>query len=87
MATCELVLQFRGPRVETEDEVAEIEDVLIEILGDGETWQGHEISADSRNILIATDDAQATLARLRPFLERAGLFEHMVATTRPASGT
>ena len=40
MAAFELVLQFRGPRVETEDEVVEIEDALFELLGDGETLAG-----------------------------------------------
>ena len=41
----ELVLQFRGRRVETEDEVGEIEDALFELLEDGERWDGHEVLA------------------------------------------
>jgi hypothetical protein len=82
----ELILSFRGPRVETEDEVVEIEDALFELLGEGERWEGHEIDAAARTIHIATDDAQATFARLSPFLERAGLIEHVIAVARTAAG-
>jgi len=79
----ELVLQFRGAQVETEDEIAEIEDALFELLADGDTWEGHEIGPRARNILIATHDAAATLARVLPFLEEAGLIAAFHAGVRP----
>ena len=69
----ELVLQFRGRQVETEDEIAEIEAALFELLPDGDTVEGHEISPQARNILIDTRDAASALARVLPFLEQAGL--------------
>lgn len=86
-AAGELVLQFRGSRVETEDEIAEIEDALFELLGDGDTWTGHEITREVRNILIDTRDAAATFARVLPFLERAGLVDAMAAGVRPEDAT
>ena len=43
MPAYELVLQFRGRRVETEDEVVEIEDVLDELLREAETVDDHEV--------------------------------------------
>ena len=82
----ELVLQFRGRRVETEEEIVEIEDAVVELLSDGESWEGHEVGRDARNICLLTGDANATLARLIPFLERASLLEHVVAAARPLAG-
>jgi hypothetical protein len=78
----ELVLQFRGAQVETEDEIAEIEDALVEILADGDTLEDHEIGPRARNIVIATRDAAATLARVLPFLEHAGLAAALHAGAR-----
>jgi hypothetical protein len=82
----ELVLQFRGPRVETEDEVVEIEDALFELLADGESWDGHEVGVHARNILILTPDAPATFERIKPFLVRAGLIGDVAAAARPLAG-
>lgn len=82
----ELVLQFRGRKVETEDEVVEIEDALFEILEDHERWDGHEVLASARNISVTTRDAQATFARIAPFLASAGLIDHVVAAARPLAG-
>jgi hypothetical protein len=83
MPAFELILQFRGRRVETEEEVAEIEDVLVELLADGEALHGHEIGAAARNISIVTDDAHATFRRLEPFLARAQLTGELTAATAP----
>ncbi|HTQ00517.1 MAG TPA: hypothetical protein VMN56_14420 [Casimicrobiaceae bacterium] len=82
----ELVLRFRGPRVETEEELVEIEDALFELLADGETWDGHEVGAQTRTISILTPDAPATLERIKPFLARAGLIGHVAAAARPLAG-
>ena len=78
----ELVLSFRGPRVETEDEVVEIEDALVELLDRGEAWNGHEMRA-TRDVSILTPDARVTFARVEPFLVRAGLIDHVTASARP----
>ena len=86
MASYELVLRFRGRRVETEDELIEIEDALVELLVDGEALEGHEVGMDSRDICLGTDDAGATFARLAPFLARAALIDHVVAAARPLRG-
>jgi len=86
MASCELVLRFRGRRVETEDELIEIEDALVELLVDGEAFEGHEVGEESRDICLATDDAEATFARIAPFLARAALLDHVVAAARPLRG-
>jgi hypothetical protein len=82
----ELVLQFRGRRVETEDEIVEIEDALLEILEDDELWDGHEVLASARNISVTTRDPKATFARIAPFLASAGLIGHVVAAARPLAG-
>ena len=79
----ELVLSFRGPRVETEDEIAEIEDALFELLEQDETWDGHEMRATAGEVCVRTPDAQATFARLAPFLARAGLIDHVTVAARP----
>lgn len=78
----ELVLQFRGTRVETEDELVEIEDALVEMLCNGDAWAGREVTPSARSIVIDTRDATATFARLLPFLERAGLTASLTAGGR-----
>ena len=79
----ELVLSFRGRKVETEDEVVEIEDALFELLEAGETWDGHEMRAAARNVSVLTPDAHATFARFLPFLSEAGLIDHVMVGARP----
>ena len=79
----ELVLSFRGRQVETEDEILEIEDALFELLESGETWDGHELRASARNVSVVTPDAQATFARIAPFLSSAGLIDHVTVAARP----
>lgn len=85
-AAYELVLQFRGRAVETEDEVVAIEDVLIELLADDETLDGHEVGAHARNISLATSEPRATFARIVPFLAKAALIEHTIAAFRSLPG-
>jgi hypothetical protein len=82
----ELVLSFRGPRVETEDEVVEIEDALVELLERGEMWDGHAMRAATRDVSIVTPDARVTFARVEPFLVSAGLIDHVTVEARPLAG-
>jgi hypothetical protein len=82
----ELVLSFRGRKVETEDEIVEIEDALFELLENGETWDGHDMRAAARNVSVVTPDAQATFARIAPFLAAAGLIDHVTVAARPLAG-
>jgi hypothetical protein len=78
----QLVLQFRGTAIEDLDELLEVEDALFEMLGDREELAGHDIGDGVRNILIATDDPDATFRGLMPFLERAHLLADLVAAAR-----
>lgn len=82
----ELVLAFRGRRVETEDELTEIEDALFELVPDGDAWDRHEVGADARRIVFDAADPALAFARFAPFLASAGLIDHVVATSRPAVG-
>jgi hypothetical protein len=86
MIAFELVLQFRGRQVETEDEVVEIEDVLVELLDHGEALEGHEVGTHARNICVLTSDPRATFERIAPFLARASLIAESVAAFRPLAG-
>ena len=87
MGGYELVLQFRGRQVETEDEIVEIEDALSEVLVTGEACAGHDVASSARTILVETPDAQATFARIAPFLMRAGLIDDVVVAARALAGT
>ena len=82
----ELVLSFQGRKVETEDEVVEIEDAIAEILELGERLDDHDVHASPRNVCVVTPDAQATFARVAPFLSSAGLIEHVTVAARPLGG-
>ena len=79
----ELVLSFRGRKVETEDEVVEIEDALFELLEGDEAWDGHDLRAAARNVSLVTPDARATFERIVPFLSRAGLIDYVIVAARP----
>ena len=81
----QLVLQFRGTSIEDLDEVLEVEDALFEMLSEHEELSGHDIGSSARNILIATDDPDATFRRLTPFLERLRLLPQLIAAARPAN--
>ena len=83
MDSFELVLSFRGRKVETEDEIVEIEDALFELLESGETWDGHDVRATARNVSVLTPDAHATFARIAPFLASAGLIDDVTVAARP----
>jgi hypothetical protein len=85
MSPSELVLEFAAPRVETGDELAEIEDALAEMLGDGEGPASREPGAGEREIRILTRDPAATFARVAPFLVRAELIDHVVARSHSPS--
>lgn len=78
----DLVLRFHGTRVETADEVAEIEDALVEILAPGDTLADPEIASTARSIVIVTRNVQDTWHRVLPFLERAGLAAELDAGAR-----
>jgi hypothetical protein len=82
MTMYELVVQFRGREVETEEEIVEIEDVMFELLADGETIDGHEVGAQARNISLMTGRPRDTFARLQPFLAQAALIDHVIAAFR-----
>lgn len=86
MPSYELVLQFRGRAVEDTHEVMEVEEALAEMLTEGEDLDGHDIAPSAREIRIATDDAEATFARIRPFLARAQLLDDTIAAARALPG-
>jgi hypothetical protein len=79
----QLVLQFRGASIEDLDELLEVEDALLTILEGREELAGHEIGGSARNIFIATDDADTTFGRLKPFLAHAHLLVSVIAAARP----
>ena len=86
MPSYELVLQFRGRQVETEDEVVAIEDVLVELLPATDTLDDHEVGTGARNIFVTTSDPQATFTHIAPFLARAALLDHVTAAFRVPTG-
>ncbi len=86
MPPSRLVLQFRGRAVEDADEVAEVEDALVEMLVDGEALDGHDVAASARNVYVLTDDPAATFRRFEPFLARSGLADGLVAAFRASAG-
>ena len=83
----ELVLQFRGPKVETEDEIVEIEDALFEVLELGESWTDMT-SAPPRATSSSRHPTRKRRSRAsRAFLARAGLIDDVVVGARPLAGT
>ena len=85
MPAFQLVLQFRGTSIEDLDELLEIEAALFEILEHPEEVAGHDIGDGARNILIVTDDPDATFRHLTPFLQRAHLLVSLVVAARAAN--
>jgi hypothetical protein len=78
----QLVLQFRSASIEDLDELLEVEDALLTMLEGRDELAGHDIGGSARNIFIATDDADATFGRLKPFLAHAHLLVSLIAAER-----
>lgn len=60
--TYQLVFQWRGADVRDFDELIDIEDAMIALLGPPDEVDGHDIGADECNIFIFTGDPARCLS-------------------------
>jgi hypothetical protein len=65
MMKYQLVLQLPASSVEDYDELTELEEILIEGLGDLGNVDGHDAGSGEMNIFLLTDDPQRTFERIK----------------------
>lgn len=82
----QLVLQFSGDSEEDLDAVVDLEDQLMEALGETAEVDGHDIGSGQTNIFIFTSDPQGTFEAARPLLQKAPGFQRLIAAYREAGG-
>jgi len=82
----QLVLQFSTTRHEDFHRLIELEDRLIETIGDGHVVDGHDFGSGEMNIFILTDDPTRAFAIARPIIF-PDLFLHLKAAYRELSAS
>ncbi len=78
----ELVLQFRGDSIDDLDATVDLEDELIEQLGEIADVDGHDVGSGETNIFIYTSNPMATFCEIKPILERKGRLNSVRAAYR-----
>jgi hypothetical protein len=82
----QLVIQFRGDRLEDFDALVALEDRLIEDLGSSAKVDGHDFGSGTANIFIFTTDPALTFWRARQILQTAGRLQSVTAAHGEADG-
>jgi len=83
----QLVLQWPSTIPNSDlDQLIEIEDLLIEMLTEQNTVDGHDIGSDEMNIFILTDDPQSSFLEIMAVLEPHAVWSNMRAAYREIQG-
>ena len=81
-----LVIQFAGDTLLAFDQIVEVEDRLMEVLGDAGEIDGHDIGSGEANIFVLTTRPEAAFLKVKTALEDLDLFDHVSAAYRPVEG-
>ena len=82
----QLVLQFRGDSMPEIDALVELEDQVVEVLGDAADVDGHDIGRDEANIFVMTRDPEAAFRKALPVLRSQSSFSGLIAAFRTIDG-
>ena len=83
----QLVLQFRSDSLEDLDAIVELEDSLIEQLGQAAEVDGHDIGFGEINVFLYTSNPADTFASIQPILARASLLSGATVAYRRTDAT
>jgi len=78
----QLVLQFPYDGVSDYDRAIELENELIEVLGDSGDVDGHDVGGGKLNIFVHTDDVESVFEQARSVVERVGLLPSLRSAYR-----
>jgi hypothetical protein len=78
----QLVIQFARDTPLTFDKVVEVEDRLMEALGDAGEVDGHDIGSGEANIFVLTAQPEAAFLRAKTTLQDMGLINQVSAAYR-----
>ena len=82
----QLVLQFRGETIPSLDDLIELEDQVVVLLGDSAEVDGHDYGNGEANIFILTSDPHASLGQVLPYLRAQHSSSGMLAAFRAVNG-
>jgi hypothetical protein len=82
----QLVLQLSGDSELDLDAIVELEDKLIDALGDYADVDGHDIGSGQTNLFLFTSDPAAAFQAAKPVLQKAGLIKNLTAAFRDVDG-
>jgi hypothetical protein len=78
----QLVLQFPASGLEDYDAIIEIEDLLIDALGDVDEVDGHDAGSGEMNIFILTNDPRRAFETVQGVLTGKGVMQRLKAAFR-----
>lgn len=82
----QLVFQFPGDSEVDFDKIVELEDQMIEALGEDADVDGHDIGSGQTNLFIFTSDPISTFKRAKLVLEKAKMLQNLTAAYREEDG-
>jgi hypothetical protein len=78
----QLVLQFRGSSLDDYEELVELENSILECLGEVGYVDGHDGGGGEMNMFIHTNDPKQAFDKVRQFLETRCLMSRMKVAFR-----
>ena len=83
----QVVLQWPASSVNDFDGMVEIEDLLVEKLGEQVEVDGHDFGSEETNIFLHTDDPRRAFEEIRAILSGHRLWPHARIAYRKVDGT
>lgn len=82
----QLVIQVKGESLNDFDAIVELEDFLIDTVGDSADVDGHDFGSGEANIFIITSDPLATFSLLKHDLETKEILSECTIAHRELDG-
>lgn len=82
----QLVFQYPGDTDEDFNAIVELEDQIIEALGEDADVDGHDIGSGQTNLFIFTSDPISTFEAAKPILAQANKIQNLTAAYREEDG-
>ena len=82
----QLVIQMKAESIDDFDSLIELEDSLIEAVGNSADVDGHDFGSGEANIFVITSDPKATFSILKQELESKGILPQCTVAHRELDG-
>jgi hypothetical protein len=82
-----MVLQWETDLRFDLDFVVQIENLVIDVLGDSADVDGHDFGSSEANIFVFTNDPRATFSQVLPVLQSLNIYDELRAAYRHSAGS